>query len=114
MSERANIDRAPSPTSDPRLAHAPKNGCAACRADFTSLRLFEGHRVGDHPLERPEHENGRRCLATEELRAKGWAQEDQGRWYDPAGRIETRGYFEKAAEPCPEGPKSLLGAEEAV
>lgn len=73
--------------SDPRFPHRPLNGCGACRQDFTSLRLFEAHRVGEHALHGPEHENGRRCLVIEEMQSLGWEQNEKGRWFDPA-RVE--------------------------
>jgi hypothetical protein len=75
---------------DPRFPNRPLNGCGACHADFTSLRLFEAHRVGDHALDWPEHEKGRRCLDIEEMTEKGWEQDGKGRWFDPVRRDQAR------------------------
>jgi hypothetical protein len=97
--------------TDPRFAHRPRNGCGACRQDFTSLRLFEAHRVGDHALDWPEHDNGRRCLDIEEMQAKGWTQDEKGRWYDPAHRERANDYFGGTAAPCTEVPNSPAEAE---
>jgi hypothetical protein len=63
---------------DRRFSGEPLNGCSDCRRDFASLRAFDTHRVGDHQLDFPEHENGRRCLDVEEL--PEWAQDKRGRW----------------------------------
>jgi hypothetical protein len=75
---------------DERFAHRPLNGCGVCQTDFTSLRLFEAHRVGDHALDWAEDENGRRCLDVEERQALGWRQDDKGRWFDPARAEDAR------------------------
>jgi hypothetical protein len=42
----------------------------------------------------------------EEMQAKGWEQDDKGRWTDPARTAQTRDYFRHTATPCPEGPNS--------
>jgi hypothetical protein len=78
---------------DSRFPHRPLNGCGQCHQDFTSLRLFEAHRVGDQGLDYTEHENGRRCLDTEEMQTRGWTQNDKGRWYDPAEAERARERF---------------------
>lgn len=59
------------------------NVCGACGSDFTSVDLFDRHRVGKHELDYPEHADGRRCLTVEEVTAKGWARNERGRWQDP-------------------------------
>jgi hypothetical protein len=76
--------------TDPRFAHRPRNGCGACRQDFSSVELFDRHRVGEHSLDYPAHDNGRRCLDIEEMQAKGWEQDDKGRWTDPARASRVR------------------------
>jgi hypothetical protein len=63
---------------DSRFAGTPLNGCSNCRRDFASLRAFDAHRVGDHQLDFPAHEIGRRCLDVEEL--PEWLQDSRGRW----------------------------------
>jgi hypothetical protein len=83
----------PGTNADPRFAHRPLNGCGRCHQDFTSLELFDRHRVGDHALDWPEHENGRRCLDAEEMAAKGWEQDDKERWLDPARAGRARRAF---------------------
>ena len=75
---------------DPRFKEKPLHGCSSCRQDFTSTTLFDRHRVGvhEHTLEQglrldPPREDGRRCLDTNEMTAKGWELNDRGRWLDP-------------------------------
>ena len=82
----------------------PANLCRRCRQDFASLRLFDAHRVGLHEFTfseglafEPPREDGRRCLDTDEMCARGWHLNEQGRWSDPARAARTRNYFEKAA-----------------
>lgn len=64
------------------------NVCGSCRADFTSVRAFDSHRVGKHAytgtegLRRvPPVEDGRRCLVAHELIDVGFAQDGRGRWF---------------------------------
>jgi hypothetical protein len=78
----------------------PLNKCGACRCDFTSLRLFDLHRVGVHAytyseglLHEPLREDGRRCLDAEEMEAKGWQQDANGRWLDPSHVKRAREYW---------------------
>jgi hypothetical protein len=60
------------------------NFCRACQQDFGSVSAFDHHRVGSHAYPRsPGHEDGRRCLDTDELKAKGWHQDKHGRWRQP-------------------------------
>ena len=63
------------------------NLCRECDLDFTSVRDFDSHRVGVHAYTYSEglkmdpiREDGRRCLTTVEMRAKGWALDRHGRW----------------------------------
>jgi hypothetical protein len=63
------------------------NLCRECGLDFTSVRDFDSHRVGVHAYTfreglkfEPPVEDGRRCLAVDELHAKGWALDRYGRW----------------------------------
>jgi hypothetical protein len=65
----------------------PLNECAACGADFTSLELFDRHRVGRH------EPDGRRCLSTEEMTTNGWHRDSRGRWTDPARAMRARRKF---------------------
>jgi hypothetical protein len=90
--------------SDPRFKQKPLHGCSGCLQDFTSLALFDRHRVGRYEytleqglrLDRPR-EDGRRCLDTDEMRANGWALNDSGRWIDPVRVEAARESFAKAA-----------------
>jgi hypothetical protein len=43
----------------------PLNFCVACENDFTSLTLFDRHRVGSH------QGDDRRCLTEREMLAQG-------------------------------------------
>jgi hypothetical protein len=73
------------------------NRCSGCGEEFSSLGNFDKHRVGNHALDWPEHEHGRRCLDTEELRGLGFALDARGRWHDPKRAARTGDYFQKAA-----------------
>jgi hypothetical protein len=74
------------------------NLCRACRHDFSSVRLFDAHRVGRHTcLFDSEHLDGGRCLDASEMDAKRWARNECGRWSDPAVAEDARTRFSKAA-----------------
>ena len=80
------------------------NLCRACGSDFTGVRLFDAHRTGTHAYTfsegmafDPPVQTGRRCLDPDEMAEKGWAQDDNGRWFDPAKAKAVRAYFEDAA-----------------
>jgi len=82
----------------------PKNLCSPCEQDFASVTLFDAHRIGTHAYTysegvamEPMREDGRRCLNTAEMRAKGWALDDRGRWSDPAAIASTLAHFEALA-----------------
>lgn len=73
------------------------NLCRACGHDFSSVRLFDAHRVGKHAyLFDAEHLDGRRCLDASEMEAKGWAQNERGRWSDPVASQLMREAFAEA------------------
>jgi hypothetical protein len=80
-----------------RWKGTPPNGCSACGEDFTSLELLDAHHMGDHALDWPEHEDGRRCLDAEEMTGRGWVQNFERRWLNPARAYRARRTFEKAA-----------------
>jgi hypothetical protein len=82
----------------------PLNGCTGCGNDFTSTLLFDAHRTGvyAYSLEQglrldPPREDGRRCLDSQEMEAKGWELNDRGRWIDPLRLQASREGFAKAA-----------------
>jgi hypothetical protein len=76
----------------------PSNGCSGCGQDFTSTLLFDAHRVGTYAYPwSPDHEDGRRCLDSDEMTAKGWELNDRGRWLDPVRVQASREAFAKAA-----------------
>jgi hypothetical protein len=63
------------------------NLCRSCGQDFTSVRGFDKHRVGVHLYTyseglklAPPREDGRRCLAVDELEDAGFRQTASGRW----------------------------------
>lgn len=69
---------------------APTNGCGGCGHDFASLEVFDRHRVGVHTYTyseglkmEPMRDDGRRCLAADEMAERGWRQDAKGRWTDP-------------------------------
>lgn len=81
----------------------PKNGCGECGADFTSVSLFDRHRVGVHTYTHseglkmePMRDDGRRCLDPDEMRAKGWGRDAKGRWHDPVTVAKARIAFSQA------------------
>lgn len=75
----------------------PANLCRGCGADFSSLKNFDRHRIGNHALNWPEHEHGRRCLDAEELGELGFVLDAKGRYYNPAEAAGVRERFQKAA-----------------
>ncbi len=76
----------------------PLNECAACGHDFTSVELFDAHRVGKHAYDySPGRPDGRRCLNPDEMASKGWQKNDRGRWQDPARVKRARAAFAQAA-----------------
>lgn len=73
------------------------NLCRACGHDFSSIRLFDAHRVGRHAhLFDADHLDGRRCLDTDEMETMGWGQNERGRWGDPVESLRTREAFAEA------------------
>jgi hypothetical protein len=57
------------------------NLCRACGEDFGSVSAFDVHRVGVHAyLFSPERPDGRRCLSTPEMLARGFLPNSRGRW----------------------------------
>ncbi len=61
------------------------NLCRACGEDFSSVAMFDAHRVGKHAyLYGPDRPDGRRCLPPAEMLAKGWRLDVHNRWSDPA------------------------------
>jgi len=80
------------------------NLCSGCGSDFTSLELFDAHRVGRHEYTysegvkmEPIREDGRRCLARWEMTERGWVQDMYGRWLNPARAQRARDTFRRAA-----------------
>jgi hypothetical protein len=81
----------------------PLNLCGACRRDFTSLELFDAHRVGVHAYTysgglamEPMREDGRRCLDPAAMTERGWVQDLPGRWLNPARANRARRLSEVA------------------
>jgi len=88
----------------------PRNQCGACGEDFTSVELFDRHRVGVHEYTiteglamDPPREDGRRCLAVHEMRDRGWAQDGSVRWYDPVRAARARMAFPPSADEAETG-----------
>jgi hypothetical protein len=66
------------------------NLCTTCGLDFASVAAFDAHRVGKHAYTLseglrmdPPREDGRRCLAVDEMEASGWRVDRRGRWVHP-------------------------------
>jgi hypothetical protein len=74
------------------------NVCRVCGEDFSSLEIFDGHRVGRHEVDFSAiRRDGRRCLSVDEMSAKGWQLDSRGRWVDPARAVPARTAFTAAA-----------------
>lgn len=78
----------------------PLNGCSSCGSNFTSVTLFDFHRVGVHAYTYSEgvamdpiREDGRRCLSAKEMLERGWAKDDKCRWFDPVSVDRARVRF---------------------
>jgi hypothetical protein len=79
----------------------PHNLCRSCNQDFASVSLFDAHRVGVHEYTysegvkmEPIREDGRRCLDTDELEARGWVLDKRGIWTDPVGAAACKARFQ--------------------
>jgi hypothetical protein len=51
------------------------HGCGDCRCDFGGKTLLRRHRIGG--------KMNKRCLSSEEMKAKGWHRDTRGRWRAP-------------------------------
>jgi hypothetical protein len=71
----------------------PLNFCVKCENDFTSLTLFDRHRVGSH------QGDDRRCLSEREMLKQGWERDANGRWIDPEARDRARESFARVRTP---------------
>ena len=63
------------------------NLCRACDTDFSSVAAFDRHRAGVHEYlfaeglqMNPPREDGRRCMAPEEMLGGGMGLDPKGRW----------------------------------
>ena len=57
-----------------------RNLCRCCDKDFASITAFDRHLTGDHELDYPEHEEGRRCRDEQEMIEAGMERDRSGRW----------------------------------
>jgi hypothetical protein len=74
------------------------NYCRACNQDFSSLEIFDRHRVGSHEHNWSlEHPDGRRCLSAGEMQDLGWRLNELGRWLDPIRSARASRLLKKAA-----------------
>jgi len=76
------------------------NFCTTCEQDFSSLQLFDSHRVGDFkpgeyfgPVSEWEPKKGRRCLTTDEMLERGWSKNTKGVWHNPEASRKARERF---------------------
>ena len=71
----------------------PRNLCRGCGCDFSSVKLFDDHRVGKHEYLYDAWDDskadGRRCLGVEEMQARGWEPNERGLWTDPARNADA-------------------------
>lgn len=73
--------------SAPRLT-GRRCRCAACGDYFNSTSTFDRHRTGTFaPIGVWAH--SRRCLAPDELQAKGWSRNEAGFWIERARQPAT-------------------------
>ena len=86
------------------MTKKPHNLCRSCRQDFSSVKMFDAHRVGVHDYTysegvsmEPTREDGRRCLDPTEMKAKGWALDSRGHWCNPEASAAAREAFEELA-----------------
>jgi hypothetical protein len=56
------------------------NQCGARSEDFSSVPLFDAHRVDTHGLNYPEHEDGRRCLDVWECTSAAGSRTSEAAW----------------------------------
>ena len=56
------------------------NLCRSCDKDFASVSAFDRHRTGDHELDYPEQEEGRRCRNEQEMIEAEMERDRSGRW----------------------------------
>lgn len=55
--------------------------CGSCGDFFNSVTAFDGHRVGPYrQLRDSPHAVDRRCLAPDEMTARGWQRNASGYW----------------------------------
>ena len=91
------------------------NYCRSCNTDFASVAAFDRHRTGvreylfaEGLLLEPPREDGRRCLAPEEMEGRGWRSTPRAAGASPRvrlGRPSTSKTVPFAASPRPgEGP----------
>ena len=74
------------------------NLCRSCDQDFSSVRLFDAHRVGKHEyLASDLRPDGRRCFSVAEMLERGWERYTRGRWQDPARVEDVRSRLSEAA-----------------
>lgn len=57
-----------------------RNLCRCCDKDFASVTAFDRHRTGDHELDYPEWEDGRRCRDEQEMIEARMERDGSGRW----------------------------------
>jgi hypothetical protein len=70
---------------------------SSCGHDFSSVEMFDAHRIGKHSyLFDSERLDGRRCLGAREMETNGWKQNGRGRWQDPARVERARTAFAEA------------------
>jgi hypothetical protein len=79
------------------------NLCSACREDFSSVSMFDQHRVGKHAYTYsqgvamdPIREDGRRCLSAAEMVSRGWQKDSRARWSDPRSIEAVRVAFSRS------------------
>jgi hypothetical protein len=84
----------------PRTPAKILNFCRTCGQDFGGVRAFDLHRVGTHAYDystsRPD---GRRCLTTDEMLARGLYPNATGRWSQPPNGLLNRLGSGSAATP---------------
>jgi len=80
------------------VGHPFIHACGNCGVDFGGQRLLKRHRAGSKLK--------KHCLSPEQMRAKGWFQDDKGRWrqrgsFSSAEHVDKKSRRSRGFQPLP-------------